>query len=575
MKLSKLSSNNQYIIAFILGALILVIYGINIKNIYTVWQIGDEAGYLMNAAFLTNHDWSSIYNVIPYYGYGYSLLLIPLFILFGTGIEIIQGAVFINILCITITYFIQIVVMKIITKDTRVHILALISFTTCFYPYIVGQAFQVIAESFLIMLFWTSILLLCKAVEKQNIYIYILYSFFLAYMFFVHARAIMVIAAAFITLLICVFLKKIKLRHSIVFICTFFLFFIIGSSIKKYIINSVYTGVTTKGELENRNIITITYILDRIKWLFNYKNIQMYIHGFFAKLFYALVSTSAMIAFGIIFLYKKFINKNNELNCMQLSSMLYIFFSFFLMFLASCVNGTGISENFTYFFYGRYFEYTMLPLIFFGIYTYVSYRLNAKEIGIIILLCLISGIMSSNIITVLDSNEIHIDVYRIAGFSYGIKVNNNFESLIFYLTLLIILVTVSAFLLHSVLKLKTVIILLVLIYFFNINTACIDTINTTNRNSIMDLEIAEYINNIEVNDYVYFIDEEFRYYGFYSRMQVLMPRVQMKVIQMDQLKLLNPDSLVITYKDTSSDTLLSNLNEPLLTGSIFNLYEIQ
>ena len=80
MNLSKLSINIQYLIVFLLGVLIFVLYGSNVKNIYTVWQIGDEAGYLMNAAFFSGHDWSGIYEVIPYYGYGYSLLLIPFFL---------------------------------------------------------------------------------------------------------------------------------------------------------------------------------------------------------------------------------------------------------------------------------------------------------------------------------------------------------------------------------------------------------------------------------------------------------------------------------------------------------------
>ena len=55
------------------------IYGSNIKNINTVWELADEAGYLCNAAYLSGTDWSDVATTIPYYGYGYSIVLIPLF----------------------------------------------------------------------------------------------------------------------------------------------------------------------------------------------------------------------------------------------------------------------------------------------------------------------------------------------------------------------------------------------------------------------------------------------------------------------------------------------------------------
>ncbi len=492
MNLSKLSINIQYLIVFLLGVLIFVLYGSNVKNIYTVWQIGDEAGYLMNAAFFSGHDWSGIYEVIPYYGYGYSLLLIPFFLLFGSGIEIIKGAIFVNILCIVITYFIQIVVMKIITKDNRLSILAFISFVICFYPYLVGETYQVIAEALLVLLFWISILLLSIAVRKQSTYFYILYGLCIAYMFFVHARTILVVIAAFITVLFCMICKHVKVKHMISFVCAFVVFFIIGYFIKKYIIQSIYTGITVDGELKDRNIITIGYIFDRLKWLFNLKNIKLYVYSFFAKVFYLLVSTATMIIIGLISIVKKF-KKISKLNSEQTAFTIFIFLSFILMFFACCINGTGSSENFAYSFYARYFEYTISPIVFIGVYTCLYYRLRMKDIFFTILVCLISGIMTSNIITNLDSNEIHVDVYRIAGFSYGIKKNDNFESLIFYLVILIIFVFVLIFIFNYILKIRTVILLFILIYFFNSNLVCIDTINTINQNSILDLQIAEYI----------------------------------------------------------------------------------
>ncbi len=573
MKLSKFSKNAQYLIVLLLGAVVFLIYGNNVKDICSVWQIGDEVGYLMNAAFLTSHDWNSIYEVIPYYGYGYSVILIPFFLLFHTGVEIIRCAVFVNILCIIFTYFIQIAVMKMMTKDNRLHVLALISFIMCFYPYVAGMAFQVISESLLVMLFWLSIFLFCKALQTKKIYYYIFYSFCISYMFFVHARAIVILAAALITMLVFVFWKKIHLNYAIVFGCSFIFFFVIGYLIKNYIINSIYTGITTEGELQNRNIITATYIGDRLKWLFNIKNVELYIHGFFAKLFYVLTSTLGMIAIGVCYIYKELIKREKKLSDAQLGGMIFLMLSFLMMFLVCCINGTGTSDNFTYFFYGRYFEYAMFPIVFIGIYECINSDLNTKEISILILLCLISGIISSHIINYLNSNEIHIDVYRIAGFAGAIMQNDNFTDLMFYLTTITILNIVAIYLFNKIHKGKIILLMLVMFYFYSSSSTCIDTIKQTNQRSFPDTEIAEYIIKHYNGDTVYFINDEYKYYGFYSRMQVLMPEIAMEVIQASQIDQLEQNSYFITYKGYPIDTTLKETEQSIMEGSVFNLYK--
>lgn len=572
MKLCKLSKNVQYLIVILLGMVVFIFYGSNIKNIYTVWQIGDEPGYLMNAAFWTNHDWSSIQDVIPYYGYGYSVVLVPLFLLFHTGVKIIQGAIFINVLCVIITYFIQIAVMRIITGDNRLHILAMVSFVMCFYPYIMGEAFQIIAESLLVLLFWLSIFLFCEALEKQRAYLFVLYGFCLAYMFFTHTRALIILGAAFVTMLVYTLQKKINLKCAIAFGFTFILFFFVGYCIKKYNISSIYTAITGDGELKNRNIITASYIWDRLKMLFNVNNIQLYIYGFFAKLFYALASNASIAAIGACYICKKLFSKENKLSIAQSGSMLFVVLSFLMMFFACCVNGTGSSNNYTYFFYGRYFEYTLLPIVFMGIYECVTSDFNIKEIIIILILCLISGIISSHIIQYLDNGAIYIDAYRTAGFAGGVTLNNNFVDLMFYFSLIPVLVIVATYLVSKIYMGKTLLLIIVLLYFYDSGSVCVDTINQTNQRSLSDTEMAEYIieNNNKSN--VYFINDEYKYYGFYARMQVLLPDIPLKVIQPDQIGQIEENSYYITYKGYSVDNSLKETEESIMEGAVFNLY---
>ena len=62
-------SRMQIGIILLLGLVLIGIYGSNIKNINTVWELADEAGYLCNAAYLSGTDWSDVATTIPYYGY--------------------------------------------------------------------------------------------------------------------------------------------------------------------------------------------------------------------------------------------------------------------------------------------------------------------------------------------------------------------------------------------------------------------------------------------------------------------------------------------------------------------------
>lgn len=36
----------QYIVIFVLGIILSIIYGTKVNNVNTVWELGDEAGYL-------------------------------------------------------------------------------------------------------------------------------------------------------------------------------------------------------------------------------------------------------------------------------------------------------------------------------------------------------------------------------------------------------------------------------------------------------------------------------------------------------------------------------------------------
>ena len=98
------------------GAMALIYYyGKRIPYINGVWELVDEYGYLVNAAYMSGTEWEYMTN--SYYGYGYSILLIPLFWLCNTGIEIIRGAIWINVICVVALFFVQYLLLSKLVKD--------------------------------------------------------------------------------------------------------------------------------------------------------------------------------------------------------------------------------------------------------------------------------------------------------------------------------------------------------------------------------------------------------------------------------------------------------------------------
>ena len=51
-----------------------------IRSLDGIYIIGDEFGYWADAAFFAGKNWSEVGSMNPYYSFGYSLILAPLFL---------------------------------------------------------------------------------------------------------------------------------------------------------------------------------------------------------------------------------------------------------------------------------------------------------------------------------------------------------------------------------------------------------------------------------------------------------------------------------------------------------------
>ena len=105
MKVFGLSKDRMLL--FGLSVVLLIVYLSNLEHFYTVWEIYDEACYLFNASICSNTvKWQETFAYCnSYYGWGYSILLVPLFWFCKNCVQLIRGAIVVNTLLVVASYY--------------------------------------------------------------------------------------------------------------------------------------------------------------------------------------------------------------------------------------------------------------------------------------------------------------------------------------------------------------------------------------------------------------------------------------------------------------------------------------
>lgn len=560
----------QMCIVTLLGILLTLIYGSKITSINTVWELGDEAGYLCNAAYFAGNDWSDVAASLPYYGYGYSIILVPLFFICKSGTELIHGVIFINTIFILLSYLMQISVMKVVCEKCSKAQLAFFAFAVSMSPYLATNVLKVLCEVFLTMWVWLIAYVITLTFRNKAIINFVLLGFVTSYIFFIHARAIIVVGTVWLIIIGFYFIKKVDIKEIVSFGVTFLLLSVLLYMVKNIIIaNSMQM---TEGDArENINMIGVNYLLLRLQWLIS--DFYLYVIGFAGKVLYLVVSTGGMILFGITEcikgVWKSYRNKKDN----KLVLFLYFGGISFFMLLACTLNGVGTKDNFTYIFYSRYYEFAIFPMLFLGLYAVIYHRQNYRMYAIYILITIVSGIITLTAQNVLlESDEIHMDTARIPGFSYLVLQNNNFTVFIEHTVICSILVIILFALMQGTKILKLMIPVLVLVILMVNSSKCMDKVLEVNNEANDDMKLAEYVLEQVREEKVIFVDSDFRWNGYYSRMQVLLKEKKLTILPEEKIDSLEKGKYFITYLSSKIGMQLENEGKLIKRGSVFGIY---
>lgn len=358
----------RYDILFVLLMSCIVCHGIS--KSYGFYFPADEFGYWSYAAGLAGYDWSDIASLGSYYSYGYSLILLPVFLIFKDGVIAYRAAMVVNIALLAVCFFIR-------QKMGRTFYAAAV----VFYPTWLFYAGTTFAEILLVTLYLTTCMLLLKYLQTDNKRYMALMLAVMFYMYLVHLRAIGVLVSGTAVLLL-YNIRKYSIRKYIMrnggrkvrsvlvpaaaAAVILAVGLLMGLFIKNYWTGMVYGD--TADTLKNANDYAGQF--EKIAYIFSIEGLKNLIISVSGKILYLGLASYGIAYFGIIYAVRRVREKKYFPLFVLLTTVAA------LMICAIYTIRPGRVDTLTY---GRYHEYVMPVLLMMGIKELCSKALSAKR----------------------------------------------------------------------------------------------------------------------------------------------------------------------------------------------------
>lgn len=571
--------NRDIIVQIGISILLFIIYYMHNEYTPGCWEMPDEGGYLFNAALFTNANWTEVFsNGVSYYGYGYSIFMIPLFLFCRSGEAVLNGVIVMNILFVVASYNIWVAVFKKIFPQCHRGLLFVGSAVLCIFPGIFSLTFKVFAESLIYLLFSLIVLVLLEVADTDKLGYSIFLGLISVFLFFVHTRCIVVVGVVGITMVGLLICRKISKKTFLGYLGAMLVLYCIMYYVKGIILSVLGTGRLIAGQTQEiNNVITGNFITDRIVWIFADNNWIKYILAFTSKMFYAITASAGTFLLGLVYCVRN-ICKGLKKKVYDVETVGCFFFVTNIGLMVLALTFLGVGDDWAYVFYGRYYEFLILPFVFIGVKALFEKFFEKEDFikMINIYLYLGAGTIVLQEIHVAN-NGIEEDTNRLTGISFElVQADNNAEAL-FFCIMLTIICLLMYLLTQRIKKVSCLVVILATVagVFCLNNNENIEKNNETNALLQSDIQIANIItSNIQENQEIYFVYEDYRYDIYYQRMQIFLKEYPMHVIWPEEYGIVQEGDFVITYRNKKvAEQLLKDYGtEYLYEGRHYQLF---
>ncbi|WP_026520071.1 hypothetical protein [Butyrivibrio sp. FCS006] len=553
---------------------LLLIYYLSIPDTAVLWELPDETGYLWNAAWFIGIPWDLIAQTGMYYGYGYSVLLIPVVLISETGYLIVKLSYIVNMICIIATFWIYAAIIDYLDNKSNNPYWCLVAFASCLLPCLRVNAIKVNCETFLPMMLGAITLLLIHSLNKRYTFFWIFLGIVLSYMPFIHTRTLIIVFSFFLMLFIAFRSRIISLKEAIITLFAFSVSYVLLFFLKQQILSyQTYMYHLIRGETySGGNLITNEFIIDRLQSLFSIVNLKKYLLALVSKTIYCIFATFGVCCFPYYSVIKRIKSKNR----VQDKDMVVYFISISAALTVLAHTFGYLPENIPYLIYDRYYMYTIPLLICLGTYIYITEKIRPHNMLILSLFIILIGRLSLLWLDELMDLHMtmHIDTARISSFALFEPNSYSWATL---LALELLFATIFMFIL-VLLKKKKAITIALLVVFLIAGQHGVSIINHSRTNFLIDSQIFNYINANNNDNSILFIDDQPEGHQdmTYTSLQVMINEGKIDLIDLNYNSLtddIEKYKYVITY---SGSTVLNVLKKQYglnsnITGEHFTL----
>ncbi len=353
----------------------------NIKYLDVLYVVPDEFGYWSSASFFLGYDWSDVAQFNSYYSFGYGFVL-SFFLKCFSGVNLYKSAIIFNAVLLCGIFFILKEIGDKIYGNKDIN--TLISFMLCFYASNIAYVQTSTSEIFLYFVYCLLILIWVYILERPSAIKCVQFGSLLALLYCIHLRSIGIVVVSVIGMFFLFWKRKITLKQITLFAFALIGLFVISIILKKSISQELYADSVS---LAQNTYSGQTW---KIRQLFRENGIKNFAIKLVGHLWYLGTSTFLIIYISIVIIVKRLMVSTRQKGVQEgdVKSWKKLLYETMVMsnFIVALLIGALFmitAERIDTFIYGRYVEFTILPLLFVGLH---SLYINADKYKIAFLL---------------------------------------------------------------------------------------------------------------------------------------------------------------------------------------------
>lgn len=345
---------------FALLLIVVAAYYVRMLRGYSApFMVPDEFGYSVIAAYLAGHDWSNVAQGLPWYSYGYSLLLAPLYMLVKpTGWY--HAAQFLNVLLVIVAGILaNAFLRKFVTNRVNRYIAVA---AVLLYPSLVFYVHFSWSESLIAVLPWLVAIQMARMGRADSGYLdVVLYGVLLASCYYIHSRLVVLCIAGLMVLGYQVRMDGRRMR-ALACVAVFALTMILGNLLKNYFIEHVY-----RGELHGAQDSLVKMVLELGKRFHQPSTLLTMLEAAAGQFAYLLIATLGLLVPGVWAMLTRARQCHAQGEVGTSSALMFLLLALlggYVLIAISMGSGPGAPHHV---FYGRYSDPLVLPAMAFGL----------------------------------------------------------------------------------------------------------------------------------------------------------------------------------------------------------------